>query len=91
MAQANGSIVLAKLISFLANERTVLAYLRTSLAFLATGVALQEFFDKPFLQTIGFVLIFMSAVVLIMGILSFVRVRKKISQQKESIPAKYWD
>jgi Domain of unknown function (DUF202) len=39
---------LAKDLTFLSNERTLLTYVRTALAFFATGMALIRFFVVPF-------------------------------------------
>lgn len=91
MENGNGQINLAKIVSHLANERTILAYMRTFLATLATGIAFQEFFHKPFILVLGQVLIGLSLIVLLMGVLSFIKIRKKIKQQKESVSAQFLD
>ncbi len=87
----NSQITLAKLVSFLANERTILAYMRTSLALLATGVAFQEFFHKPYIQITGYILILLAVFVFTLGCMSFIKNHQKIKKQSETVPAHYVD
>lgn len=62
----------------LANERTFLAYFRTFLVILGTGVTILklEFFSD--LKSYGIILIVVSAVILFIGIIRLVYVRKLI-------------
>lgn len=91
MDNSNSQINLAKIVSNLANERTMLAYIRTFLALLATGVAFQELFQKPFILFIGKIIIGLSLIVLLIGIISFIKIRIAIKKQKESVPAEFLD
>lgn len=89
--EKNRPITLAKLVSFLANERTILAYIRTSLVLLATGVSFQEFFHKPYIPIVGYVLVLLSVVVFITGCFSYIKNYSKIKKQKETVSAHYLD
>lgn len=62
----------------LANERTFLAYFRTFLVILGTGVTILklEFFSD--LKSYGIILIIVSAILLIIGIVRLLRVRRSI-------------
>jgi putative membrane protein len=62
----------------LANERTFLAYFRTFIVILGTGITLLkiEFFSD--LKFFGWILIFISPVILLIGILRLYRVKKTI-------------
>lgn len=62
----------------LANERTFLAYFRTFLVILGTGVTILklEFFSD--LKSYGVILIFISAILLFIGIYRLIRVKKSI-------------
>jgi putative membrane protein len=87
----NRQIKLARVITNLANERTILAYIRTSLTLLATGVAFQEIFHKPYVLLLGKLLVGLSVVILIVGAVSFLKIKKTITKQKESVPAQFLD
>jgi putative membrane protein len=91
MNNDNNHTTLSKIVSDLANERTILAYVRTFLALLATGVAFQEIFDKPLLMLIGQFLMGLSVIVLFVGFISFTKVKKTIKKQQESVPAQFLD
>lgn len=62
----------------LANERTFLAYFRTFIVILGTGITILklEFFSD--LKSFGIILITISPVILIIGILRLIKVRKII-------------
>ena len=62
----------------LANERTFLAYFRTFIVFLGTGLTVLkiEFFSE--LKTFGIVLLFMSPIILIIGLIRLFRVKQTI-------------
>lgn len=91
MKKTTNPIILSRLVSSLANERTLLAYLRTFLAFLAAGVSFQEFFHRPSIQHLGSVLIMISVGVIVLGILSFIKARRKVDNQTESVDAQFLD
>ncbi len=62
----------------LANERTFLAYFRTFIVFLGTGLTVIkiEFFSD--LKTFGIALLFMSPIILIIGLIRLIRVKQTI-------------
>jgi putative membrane protein len=62
----------------LANERTFLAYFRTFIVILGTGITILklEFFSD--LKSFGIILLTISPIILIIGIIRLVKVRKTI-------------
>jgi putative membrane protein len=64
--------------TILANERTFLSYQRTALAQFAAGVSLIEFFDGPFLVTLGVALLPVAAVTAVLGVARYRRMRALI-------------
>lgn len=62
----------------LANERTFLSYFRTFVVFLGTGLTVLkiDFFSE--LKTFGIILIFLSPIILIIGIIRLFRVKQTI-------------
>lgn len=62
----------------LANERTFLAYFRTFIVILGTGITILklEFFSD--LKSFGIILIIISPIILIIGIVRLIKVRKII-------------
>ena len=72
---------LARDLTDLANERTLLGYVRTALAFFVTGLALMRFFTEQFQILVGEVFIPLGVVVAIVGIIRFAQVRRAIRQR----------
>ena len=64
--------------TMLANERTLLSYVRTSIAFAGGGAALIQFFDTLFVQIIGWVSIPVAVVIMVVGVLRFLRMRRRL-------------
>jgi len=62
----------------LANERTLLSYIRTFLGFLATGGGLLKFFETYIAQASGYILIAISPVILVIGIIRYLQMRKQL-------------
>lgn len=62
----------------LANERTLLAYVRTALALLAGGVTLLHFFEQGTARAAGLALLPLGLLVLLVGGLRFLRVRRRL-------------
>lgn len=62
----------------LANERTFLAYIRTSLTVLIAGLTLVQFFDMSVMRIIGVSLLPFSAIVFIIGLIRYLRVRRML-------------
>ncbi len=63
----------------LANERTFLAYLRTFIGSFAAGTGFIKFTGDLFFVRVGFVLTAISPVILIFGLIRFIRVRHLIA------------
>ncbi len=69
----------------LANERTFLAYVRTGLSLLAAAAVMFQFFSSINAYiTITWVLMTSGAVVLLIGIFRFYRVRRKIDSYQSN-------
>ena len=62
----------------LTNSQSLLAYIRTALAVFAAGVGMFEFIDNMTIVHIGIAMMAISPVILIVGIIHFFKVRKKI-------------
>ncbi len=63
----------------LANERTFLAYIRTSLSLLAGGALIVQFFsNQPYYLITAWVLFTLGGIVLIVGIVRFIRVKGQL-------------
>ncbi|MCB9048121.1 MAG: DUF202 domain-containing protein [Lewinellaceae bacterium] len=62
----------------LANERTFLAYFRTSVVFLSAGFAILQMEVLREIRILGWFLLFLSPVILLVGTLRLVYVRRKI-------------
>ena len=73
----------------LANERTLLAYARTMIVFFGGGFTITKLFpDDRLLVVVGYVAIIVALIVLIIGVSSFFKFRRKIrevyTEQEES-------
>ena len=64
----------------LANERTFLAYFRTFMVFLGTGITIIKIELFYELKSFGLLLLFLSPVILLIGIYRLIKVRKLIKQ-----------
>ena len=63
----------------LANERTLLAYVRTALGLLAGGAGLVHFVEVAWAEVVGWALIGLAPLVLALGVLRFLRVRRHLA------------
>ena len=63
----------------LANERTFLAYFRTSIVFLSSGFVILKIEGLQNLKTLGYILLIAAFFLLIIGIVRFFYVRKRIN------------
>ena len=63
----------------LANERTLLSYVRTALALAAGGAGLLEFVEAPWSRSSGWVLILAGLMLLPVGLIRFLQVRRELS------------
>ena len=76
--------VLALMRTDLANERTLLAYGRTSLMVCASGLTLIKFFPEMMVaRGIGWALTIISAVIGIIGMVRFEKLRKRMHQSDD--------
>jgi putative membrane protein len=64
----------------LANERTLLAYSRTSLYMLLGGIAFLQLQDFRNIRWIGYLAIFLSIILVILGIYRYIQIRYRLSQ-----------
>ncbi|HDH12282.1 MAG TPA: DUF202 domain-containing protein [Nitrospirae bacterium] len=67
--------------TMLANERTYLAYIRTSLTLFVAGVSFIKFFGNMVYAIIGWLLIPLGILVLIKGIISYVKMKQVIAEE----------
>ena len=64
----------------LSNSQTFLAYFRSAIAAFAAGIGMFEFISQPFIVEIGIAFMAVAPVVLVIGIVHFFMVRKKINR-----------
>lgn len=69
--------------SILAVERTFLAYQRTALTQLAVAATFLRFFDHPVLTVLGWLLVPASVITMILGLVRYRRMRKRIHLLEE--------
>jgi len=67
----------------LALRRTFLSYLRTALAFFGGGLALIKFSGHPFVTWIGWLLLPTGIVILVQGIITYIKVNRGVQAEKE--------
>jgi inner membrane protein YidH len=64
----------------LANERTLLSYLRTSLYLLLGGIALLGLKDFQDLKFLGYIALSLSALLIIVGTIRFLQLKKQLER-----------
>lgn len=64
----------------LANSQTLLSYSRTAIAVFAAGIGMFEFIDNQTIVNIGIALMICSPIIMIIGVVHYIRVRNKINQ-----------
>ena len=69
----------------LANETTLLAYIRTGLYFLVAGSTLGHVIGTEFWKVLGTPLIIAGVLIMIIGVIRFVRLKKSIEASKKNI------
>jgi len=69
----------------LANETTLLAYVRTGLYFLVAGSTLGHVVGTDFWKVVGTPLIVLGVIIVFLGIVRFIRLRKSIEASKNNI------
>lgn len=74
---------LAKDRTILANQRTLLAFIRTAIMLFASGITFIKIFSKdPALLILGWTFLPVSVVVLLLGLILFIRVNRRIKDIK---------
>lgn len=69
----------------LANETTLLAYIRTGLYFLVAGSTLGQVVDTPFWKVAGPPLIVIGLMIMTVGAVRFIKIRKVIRKSRQNI------
>lgn len=69
----------------LANETTLLAYIRTGLYFLVAGSTLGQIVNTVFWSVAGTPLIVVGLLIMIAGVIRFMRIRKSIALSRKNI------
>ncbi len=69
----------------LANETTLLAYIRTGLYFLVAGSTLGHLIVSDFWKIIGTPMIVIGLLIMLLGIVRYLRLRKSIEVSKRNI------
>jgi len=69
---------LARQRTSLANDRTLLSFIRTSLYFLVSGTALFEVNNLSQIRELGYFAFGLSITFLVIGIVSYIKVKKKL-------------
>lgn len=71
---------LAQLRTELANERTLLAYFRSFIVTLSSGLAILKLEILSNLKSLGVVLTILAPILLIMGLVRFLKTKKKLQK-----------
>ncbi len=66
--------------TYLSNERSILAYLRTFMVFLSSGVAIIEIETLENYNIIAYILLSLAPIILIVGIIRFFTVKKAVKK-----------
>ena len=69
----------------LANSQTFLAYVRTAIGVLAAGIGMFEFVNDETIIRLGIIIMFISPVIVGIGIIHYILVRKKLRGFKENM------
>ncbi|HPF47619.1 MAG TPA: DUF202 domain-containing protein [Emcibacteraceae bacterium] len=78
------ALLLALLLTELANRRTLLAYIKTSLGIGITAIGLLKFTDEQSIYAmLGLLLVPVSFVILAVGIVDYIMTKKKIEDEKK--------
>lgn len=67
----------------MANRRTFLAYLRTSVALIVAGAGMLKFIQVAAWIAIGWICIALAPVIIVLGILDYIQVKKLIKKETE--------
>ena len=69
----------------MANETTLLAYIRTGLYFLVAGSTLGHLIKSNFWNIVEIPLIVIGLIIMLLGVLRYIRLRKSIEASKKNI------
>lgn len=69
----------------LANSQTLLSYSRTAIAVFAAGIGMFEFINNQTIVNIGIALMIISPIIMIIGVVEYVKVRNKIKKLKNEM------
>ena len=69
----------------LVNETTLLAYIRTGLYFLVAGSTLGQIVETKFWKITGPALVAIGLILMVIGVIRFIRVRKTIDDSRKNI------
>lgn len=67
----------------LANERTFLAYFRTFIVLLSSGIAIMKLEFLEGIYFLGIILIIVAPIILLIGIIQYYRIKKRIRSYSE--------
>lgn len=73
----------------MANRRTFLAYIRSAIGLIVAGAGLLKFTQSTWWVTLGIVMLVLTPIVLVMGIIDYMKVSKLIAKEKEFLSAQY--
>jgi putative membrane protein len=71
--------------TYLSNERSLLAYMRTFMVFLSSGIAILKIQILDKFLSLGYLLIILSVIILIIEIFRFFKVKKNVKRILVSI------
>ena len=66
----------------LTNSQTLLAYCRTAIGFLAAGIGMFEFVNNDTIINLGIMIMFLSPVIVGIGLVHYILVRRKLKSFK---------
>jgi len=71
--------------TYLSNERSLLAYMRTFMVFLSSGIAILKIEILDSFLSLGYILIILSGIILIIGIFRFFKVKNSVQNILQKI------
>ncbi len=77
--------ILSKERTYLANERTLLAYFRCTIVLLSSGIAILKLSWLEEIQGLGFAFVIIAPIVMLLGFYRFYRTKKRISNYYNEI------
>lgn len=73
----------------LANHRTLLAYFRSSIALIVSGAGLLKFIHDDIWVYTGYILLGLAPVMIIAGLVDFIRMKRLIKKEIKILKGKY--